>query len=567
MKITSLQVHHVAPVLVPGPPDRCRRPLRIGEACLEGKARVVEAAIRDFEHLLLGRDPRRMERLWLEMPHDLLPSGSILASAISAVDQALWTSSASTTASRCTSCSAAGCGTASDVPARQRRRPRGRRGGPRAEHIEELAGSPARPSPGLHHDQDRAAGAGPGLESPAFVDFQAQRFAALREAVGPDVDVAIDFHGRVGPALAKVLIAAIEPYQPVFVEEPCLPEHVGAMADVAASTTVPIATGERLFTRWGFREVLEKGRPRCCSPTSRTAAASPRAARSRRSPRPTTPNGAPQPARAREPRRQPAAPPSPSRASSARSSCTSARASCASRSSSRTATSRPRRRPGSASRSTPTCSPGATSTASGTCRTGPTRPTAPCCRGDRRSPGLAARGRPVDRGARGRPARRGARRLPGRRRPAAAGRHRLPARGGRRRAATSRRASPGSATTCCSAVVRAPTLSGGSSRTRSAPAGSAPPSSGRGPYRGARPRRERSRPVEVGFVRAGPVCTRPSRARTCPPRPARAGRPLLHLSGSAGGLSSRCTRPSGDDRASTAHGVACRSTPTLAQPR
>lgn len=263
MKITSLQVHHVAPkysfLVVRTDVDGL---FGIGEACLEGKARVVEAAIRDFEHLLLGRDPRRVERLWLEMYRTTFyPSGSILASAISAVDQALWDI----------------LGKHHGVPVhellggRVRDRVRmyrhvnvGDHGAAEVargqEHIDELA-EVAREAVAQGFTMIKTALPGParGLESPAFVDFQARRFAALREAVGPDVDVAIDFHGRVGPALAKVLIAAIEPYQPVFVEEPCLPEHVGAMADVAASTTVPIATGERLFTRWGFREVLEKG--------------------------------------------------------------------------------------------------------------------------------------------------------------------------------------------------------------------------------------------------------------------------------------------------------------------
>jgi galactonate dehydratase len=97
------------------------------------------------------------------------------------------------------------------------------------------------------------------LESRAWVAFQVARFAALREAVGDDVDIAIDFHGRVSPALASVLIAELAPHSPLFVEEPCLPEDVEAMARIARSTTVPIATGERLFTTWGFRDVLEKG--------------------------------------------------------------------------------------------------------------------------------------------------------------------------------------------------------------------------------------------------------------------------------------------------------------------
>jgi galactonate dehydratase len=70
--------------------------------------------------------------------------------------------------------------------------------------------------------------------------------------------VGIDFHGRVSPAMAVRLARALEPYEPMFIEEPVLPDNVDAMVTVARSTTIPIATGERLFTKWGFREVLEK---------------------------------------------------------------------------------------------------------------------------------------------------------------------------------------------------------------------------------------------------------------------------------------------------------------------
>ena len=80
----------------------------------------------------------------------------------------------------------------------------------------------------------------------------------LREAVGPDGDIGIDFHGAISPATAKLLIKAIEPYQPMFVEEPVNCQYVDAMADIARGTHLPIATGERIFTKWGFREILEK---------------------------------------------------------------------------------------------------------------------------------------------------------------------------------------------------------------------------------------------------------------------------------------------------------------------
>jgi galactonate dehydratase len=96
------------------------------------------------------------------------------------------------------------------------------------------------------------------VETPAEVHYAAEKFAELRRAGGEDVDIAIDFHGAISPATAKLLIKALEPHQPMFVEEPCQAQNHDVMAEIARGTHLPIATGERVFTKWGFREVLEK---------------------------------------------------------------------------------------------------------------------------------------------------------------------------------------------------------------------------------------------------------------------------------------------------------------------
>jgi galactonate dehydratase len=96
------------------------------------------------------------------------------------------------------------------------------------------------------------------LETKGFVDRAIESFAALREAAGPDVDIAIDFHGAISPQTAKILIKGLEPYQPMFIEEPVQCQNVDVLADIARGTHLPIATGERVFTKWGFREILEK---------------------------------------------------------------------------------------------------------------------------------------------------------------------------------------------------------------------------------------------------------------------------------------------------------------------
>ena len=96
------------------------------------------------------------------------------------------------------------------------------------------------------------------IENPEETMEHVKRFAAVREAIGNKVDLAIDFHGRVTPANAQRFIELLKPYMPMFVEEPCLPENVDCMVNIARSTTVPIAAGERLFGKYAYRELIEK---------------------------------------------------------------------------------------------------------------------------------------------------------------------------------------------------------------------------------------------------------------------------------------------------------------------
>jgi galactonate dehydratase len=97
------------------------------------------------------------------------------------------------------------------------------------------------------------------IDSARVVEEAALRVAAVRQATGPEMDIMLDFHGRVSPAMAILLEEAMRPSKPYFIEEPVLPENVEELARVARQSKTPIATGERLFTKWGFREVLAKG--------------------------------------------------------------------------------------------------------------------------------------------------------------------------------------------------------------------------------------------------------------------------------------------------------------------
>lgn len=96
------------------------------------------------------------------------------------------------------------------------------------------------------------------IDSPENTMKHVERFAAVREKIGMGVDLAIDFRGRVSPAMAVRLAEELKPYMPMFIEEPCLSENVDCMVNIARSTSIPIAAGERLFGKWEYRQLLEK---------------------------------------------------------------------------------------------------------------------------------------------------------------------------------------------------------------------------------------------------------------------------------------------------------------------
>ena len=104
------------------------------------------------------------------------------------------------------------------------------------------------------------------VESKRDVEAVAENFKALRDQHGDGVDIGIDFHGAVQPGTASLLIKALEPYNPWFYEEIVQALNVDVMADLAKKTHIPLATGERIFTKWGFREILEKGAAQILQP-------------------------------------------------------------------------------------------------------------------------------------------------------------------------------------------------------------------------------------------------------------------------------------------------------------
>ena len=217
----------------------------LGEPILEGRALTCAAAVKEIEPYLMGKDPRRVVHHWQAIyRHAFYRGGPILTSALSGIDQALWDIK----------------GKALGVPVYELL------GGPTRDRVrvyahagtvEQMKKAQAR---GFTAFKTGVAMNRPAryIETPAAVQYAAEKFAELRRAMGNDVDIAIDFHGAISPATAKLLIKALEPYQPMFIEEPVNAQNHDVMAEIARGTFLPIATGERVFTKWGFREVLEK---------------------------------------------------------------------------------------------------------------------------------------------------------------------------------------------------------------------------------------------------------------------------------------------------------------------
>ena len=249
MKITKLETFFVKPRWLFLKISTDEGLVGWGEPVVEGRSQTVAAAVQEIGRYLIGQDPRRIEHHWQAIYRgQFYRGGPVLCSALSGIEQALW--------------DITGKWLGQPVyqllggSARERIRMYGWvHGESFGAYIEDAK---VRVDEGFTAIKTGISGAMEPIETLARVEFEVERFAALRQAVGKAVDIGIDFHGRVSPAMAVRLARALEPYSPLFIEEPVLPENVDAMATVARSTTIPIATGERLFSKWGFREVLEK---------------------------------------------------------------------------------------------------------------------------------------------------------------------------------------------------------------------------------------------------------------------------------------------------------------------
>ena len=226
-----------------------------GETTLEGKPKSTCAAVEELADYFIGKDPLRIEHHWQHVYRSaFFRGGNILMSALSGIDQALWDIA----------------GKYYDVPAYQLL------GGAVRDRIRVYAhwGIGSLTDEGKAAAKERleflqrkggytAFKTGPGgkwrgHEPPAVIDAFVERAYLMREWVGPDVGLAFDFHGKMTPALAIEICHELKGMRPMFVEEPIPQENVDALKLVSDHVPFPIATGERLLTRWGFREIFEK---------------------------------------------------------------------------------------------------------------------------------------------------------------------------------------------------------------------------------------------------------------------------------------------------------------------
>jgi galactonate dehydratase len=221
-----------------------------GEPVIEGRAATVRTAVEELSDYLIGEDPLRIAHLWQIMTKGgFYRGGPVLSSAVSGVDQALWDIA----------------GKVHGVPVhellggpvRDRARVYAWIGGDDPHDVAEAA--VAQVEAGFTAVKMNAGAHMEPLESPAQTEGVVRRVAAVRQAIGDERNLVVDFHGRMSTAMARRVLPLLEPYLPLFVEEPVLPEFSRDLRSLVGSTSVPLATGERLFSRWDFRDVLSTG--------------------------------------------------------------------------------------------------------------------------------------------------------------------------------------------------------------------------------------------------------------------------------------------------------------------
>ncbi len=221
-----------------------------GEPVVEGKADTVAAAVEEMREYLIGRNAHDIEDIWQVLYRcAFYRGGPILTSAISGIEQALWDIK----------------GKALNVPVyqllggavRDKLRVYCWIGGDRPHEV--AAAAKEKFAQGYTAVKMNATPEIAWIDNYKVVEDVLARVGSIRDELGYKIDIALDFHGRVHKAMARVLMKELEPYKLMFIEEPVLTENEEAFVELRRHTSIPIATGERNYTRWGFKNLLTQG--------------------------------------------------------------------------------------------------------------------------------------------------------------------------------------------------------------------------------------------------------------------------------------------------------------------
>ncbi|MYN04975.1 galactonate dehydratase [Pseudoduganella sp. DS3] len=250
MKITKLTTYRIPPRWMLLKIETDEGVTGWGEPVIEGKARTVEAAVHEYAPYLVGQDPSRINDLWQMMYRaGFYRGGAILMSAIAGIDQALWDIK----------------GKVLGVPVyqllgglvRDKMKTYSWVGGDRPADV--IEGMRRLREAGFDTFKMNGTEELGIIDSARKVDQAVQRVAEIRSAFGDAVEFGLDFHGRVAAPMAKVLLRELEPFRPLFVEEPVLAEQYEVYRALADHTAIPLAAGERMYSRFEFKHVFQQG--------------------------------------------------------------------------------------------------------------------------------------------------------------------------------------------------------------------------------------------------------------------------------------------------------------------
>lgn len=250
MKITNIKLYQVPPRWLFLKVETDEGISGWGEPVIEGRAQTVKAAVEELSQYIIGKDPMKIEDIWQVLYRGgFYRGGPILMSAMAGIDQALWDIK----------------GKFFNAPVydllggqvRDKIKVYSWIGGDRPSDVAEEAkkkkmqGFSAIKMNGTEELQY--------IDSYAKVDALLERVDTIRKTVGKDFGIGVDFHGRVHKPMAKILMKELEPYRLMFIEEPVLDENLEALKELSRHTSTPIATGERMYSRWDFKELLSTG--------------------------------------------------------------------------------------------------------------------------------------------------------------------------------------------------------------------------------------------------------------------------------------------------------------------